>query len=160
MADTLVTEHPTAHQLAQIAIGAAASARRLGETPRVALCSHSNFGEPMNPQVPVIREATRILEELGVDFEFDGDISPEIALEPNLRALYPFCRLTGSANVLVMPDLASAHIATRLAPRLGETTTIGPILRGLSRPAQIVPMDATVGQIVNLAALAASETVS
>ena len=160
VADTLVTEHPTAHQLAQIAIGAAASARRLGETPRVALCSHSNFGEPMNPQVPVIREATRILEELGVDFEFDGDISPEIALEPNLRALYPFCRLTGSANVLVMPDLASAHIATRLAPRLGETTTIGPILRGLSRPAQIVPMDATVGQIVNLAALAASETVS
>lgn len=156
VADTLVTEQPTAQELAQIAIGAAASARRLGEEPRVALCSHSTFGQPMNPSVPVIREATRILEALGVDFEFDGDISPEIALEPNLRALYPFCRLTGSANVLVMPDLHAAHIATRLAPRLGDTTTIGPILLGLGRPAQIVPMDATVGQIVNLAALAAS----
>ena len=106
-----------------------------------------------------IREAVSILDGRGVDFEYDGDMSPDVALDPAIRALYPFCRLTGNANVLVMPGLHSAHITSRLAPRLGQGSTIGPLLLGLSQPAQIVPMGASVSQIVDLAGLAAYQAI-
>ena len=99
------------------------------------------------------------LDARGVDFEYDGEMSPDVALDPAFRALYPFCRLTGPANVLVMPGLHSAHITSRLAPRLGEGGTIGPLIIGLTHAAQLVPMDASVTQIVELAALAAHQTV-
>ena len=132
ISDTLMHERPAPNVLADIAEGAAAYARRLGHEPRVALLSHSTFGQPMHATVHGIREAVAILDERGVDFEYDGDMSPDVALEPTIRALYPFCRLTGNANVLVMPGLHSAHITSRLAPRLGGGSTIGPLLLACS----------------------------
>jgi malate dehydrogenase (oxaloacetate-decarboxylating)(NADP+) len=155
IADTLMHERPSPVLLADIAEGAAAYAEKLGHQPRVALLSHSTFGQPLHNTVHGIREAVRILGERGVDFEFDGDMSPDVALEPTIRALYPFCRLTANANVLVMPGLHSAHITSRLAPRLGGGSSIGPLLLGMERSVQLVAMDSTVSQIVDLAALAA-----
>jgi malate dehydrogenase (oxaloacetate-decarboxylating)(NADP+) len=111
----------------------------------------------MHQTVHGIREAVAILERRRVDFEFDGDLSPDVALEPSIRALYPFCRLTGNANVLVMPGLHSAHITSRLAPRLGGGSSIGPLLLGMQKPVQLLPMDASVSLIVDLAALAAHQ---
>ncbi|GAN77733.1 NADP-dependent malic enzyme [Acidisphaera rubrifaciens] len=155
IADTLVHFRPNAREMADIAIGAAQAARRLGHEPRVALVSHSTFGNPMHTAAEVMREAVAILDQHGVDFEYDGEMSPDVALDPSYRALYPFCRLTGPANVLVMPGLHSAHITSRLAPRFGGGSTIGPLLIGLERPAQIVSMDASVSQIVDIACIAA-----
>ena len=155
IADTLMHFRPSADQMADIAIGAAEAARRLGHEPRVALLSHSTFGNPMHAGAELMRRAVEILDRRGVDFEYDGEMSPDVALEPELRALYPFCRLTGPANVLVMPGLHSAHIVSRLAPRLGGGTTIGPVLMGMTYPAQIVPMDASSSQIVDVACMAA-----
>jgi malate dehydrogenase (oxaloacetate-decarboxylating)(NADP+) len=157
IADTLMHERPAPNVLADIAQGAAAAARRLGHEPRVALLSHSTFGQPMHTTVNGIREAVAILEARHVDFEFDGDMSPDVALEPSIRALYPFCRLTGNANVLVMPGLHSAHITSRLAPRLGGGSSFGPLLLGMSRAVQLVSMDASVSTIVDMAALAAHQ---
>jgi malate dehydrogenase (oxaloacetate-decarboxylating)(NADP+) len=159
IADTLMHERPSPELLADIAEGAALHARRLGHAPRVALLSHSTFGQPMHATVLGIREAVAILDQRGVDFEFDGDMSPDVALEPTIRALYPFCRLTGNANVLIMPGLHSAHITSRLAPRLGGGSSIGPMLLGMQKAVQLVAMDATVSQIVDLAALAAHQAV-
>ena len=159
ISDTLRHERPSPQQLADIAVGSAAAARQLGHEPRVALLSHSTFGNPMHRTVHGIREAVAILDSRGVDFEYDGDMSPDVALDPAIRALYPFCRLTGNANVLVMPGLHSAHITSRLAPRLGQASTIGPLLLGLTHPAQIVSMDASVSQIVDLAGLAAYQAI-
>ncbi len=159
IADTLVHERPTPEQIADIAVGSAAAARRLGSEPRVALLSHSTFGNPMHSSVHGIREAVAILERRGVDFEFDGDMSPDVALDETVRRLYPFCRLTGNANVLVMPGLHSGHITSRLAPRLSGGSTIGPLLLGLSLPAQIAPIGASVSQIVDLACLAAHQAI-
>jgi malate dehydrogenase (oxaloacetate-decarboxylating)(NADP+) len=155
--DTLIHERPSPAILADIAEGAAAYAARLGHKPRVALLSHSTFGQPMHATVHGIREAVSILEARGVDFEFDGDMSPDVALEPGIRALYPFCRLTGNANVLVMPGLHSAHITSRLAPRLGGGSAIGPLLLGMEHAVQLLSMDASVSGIVDMAALAAHQ---
>ncbi|MGH7071278.1 MAG: NADP-dependent malic enzyme, partial [Acetobacteraceae bacterium] len=151
VADTLIHERPTPTELVGIARGAAAAARHLGVEPRVALLSHSTFGNPRHPTVDSLREVAAILQRQKVDFEFDGEMSPDVALDPAYRALYPFCRLSGPANVLIMPGLHSAHIATRLAPRLGGGSVIGPLLLGLAHPAQIVPLDASVSQIVDVA---------
>jgi malate dehydrogenase (oxaloacetate-decarboxylating)(NADP+) len=159
MADTLMHFRPNPAELAAIAIGAASAARQLGHEPRVALLSHSTFGNPMHATGNVIREATAILDARHVDFEYDGEMSPDVALDPSYRALYPFCRLTGPANVLVMPGLHSSHITSRLAPRLGGGGTIGPLIIGLTHAAQLVPMDASVSQIVDIATLAAHQTV-
>jgi malate dehydrogenase (oxaloacetate-decarboxylating)(NADP+) len=157
IADTLIHTRPSPEQLADIAVGAAAAARRLGHEPRVALLSHSTFGNPAHATGETIRQGVEILDSRGVDFEYDGEMNPDVALDPSLRALYPFCRLTGPANVLVMPGLHSALITSRLAPRLGGGSAIGPLLIGLTHPAQIVPMDASVSQIVDVACLAAHQ---
>jgi malate dehydrogenase (oxaloacetate-decarboxylating)(NADP+) len=159
LADSLVNFRPDAAQVADIAIGAAAAARHLGHEPRVALLSHSTFGDPPHPEAVPMRDAIAILDQRGVDFEYDGEMSPDVALESSIRALYPFCRLTGDANVLVVPGLHSAHIAARLAHHLGGGTTIGPLLIGMEKPVQIVAMDATSSQIVDLACLAAYQSV-
>ncbi len=155
VADTLIHERPTPEQLVGITKGAAAAARHLGVEPRVALLSHSTFGNPRHPTVDNLRETVAILQRLTVDFELDGEMSPDVALDPAYRALYPFCRLTDTANVLVMPGLHAAHIASRLAAKLGGGSAFGPLLLGLKHPAQIVPLDASVSQIVDLACLAA-----
>jgi malate dehydrogenase (oxaloacetate-decarboxylating)(NADP+) len=125
----------------------------------VALLSHSTFGDPDHPGGEAMREAVRLLDARHVDFEYDGEMSPDVALDPAYRALYPFCRLTGPANVLVMPGLHSAHITSRLAPRLGGGGTIGPLLIGMTHAVQLVPMDASVSQIVDIATIAAHQTV-
>jgi malate dehydrogenase (oxaloacetate-decarboxylating)(NADP+) len=159
IADTLIHERPTPQQLADIVVGAAAAARSLGHEPRVALLSHSTFGNPMHPTGNAMREAVALLDARGLDFEYDGEMSPDVALDEGYRAMYPFCRLTGPANILVMPGLHSSHITSRLAPRLGGGGTIGPLIVGLSHAAQLLPMDASVSQIVDIATLAAHQSV-
>ncbi len=166
IADSTVTELPTARDMAEIAIGAAAAARRLGHEPRVALTSFSNFGNPQREKASQVREAVQELERMaeagrGIEFEFDGEMSPDVALDYDLmHQLFPFCRLTGPANVLVMPGLHSANISSKLVQKLAGGTMLGPILIGLSKPAQIVPIGATVGEIVNMAALAAFQSIA
>ncbi|WP_340148786.1 NADP-dependent malic enzyme [uncultured Sneathiella sp.] len=158
MADTTVTTLPTAEELVSISKEAAEVARRLGHEPRVALLSYSNFGNPKHYTADSIRDAVELLDKEELDFEYEGDISADVALDPELMAsFYPFCRLSGPANVLVMPGLHSANIASKLMPVLGESKVIGPLLVGLSKPVQIVPIGATVSDLVNMAALAAHE---
>ena len=156
VADTAIHERPDAQTLAVIARRSAAAARRLGMEPRVAFLSFSTFGDPKGVIPGSIREAVKILDQEGADFEHDGEMGADVALDPSLRAqLYPFCRLTGPANVLVMPGLHAAHILCKAVPHLTSATTIGPVLMGLSKPAQIVSTGAGVNQILDLATLAA-----
>jgi malate dehydrogenase (oxaloacetate-decarboxylating)(NADP+) len=158
--DTLVHESPTAAQLADIAVGAAAKARELGLDPRVALLSYSSFGNPPGPHAERVREAVALLDERNAGFEYDGEMSADVALDRRLmQQLYPFCRLSGPANILVMPDLHSANITAKLLPHLGGGTVVGPLLIGLARPVQIVNIGATVSDLVNLAALAAHDAI-
>jgi malate dehydrogenase (oxaloacetate-decarboxylating)(NADP+) len=160
LADTLVHEVPNSAQLAEIAVQAAKKAQQFGLVPRVALLSYSNFGNPAGQDVERVREAVALLDRRGVDFEYDGEMSADVALDQRLmRQLYPFCRLGGPANILVMPELHSANIAAKLLPQLGGGTVVGPLLIGLSRPVQIVSMGATVSDLVNLAALAAHDAI-
>ncbi len=155
VADTAIHERPDAQTLADIAMQSAAAARRLGHEPRVAFLSFSNFGDPKGVIPGSVREAVKLLDERKVDFEYDGEMSADVALDPALRALYPFCRLTGPANVLVMPGLHAAHILTKAVPRLTSGTAIGPLLMGMAKPVQIVSMDASVNQLLDMACLAA-----
>jgi malate dehydrogenase (oxaloacetate-decarboxylating)(NADP+) len=157
IADTLMHFRPNAAELVDIVEGAAAAARQLGHEPRVALLSHSTFGDPPNDRTTPMRDAVALLDTRKVDFEYDGEVSPDVALEASIRALFPFCRLTQDANVLVMPGLHSAHITSRLLKHLGGGTTIGPLLIGMERPVQIVQMDSSVSQIVDIACLAAHQ---
>jgi malate dehydrogenase (oxaloacetate-decarboxylating)(NADP+) len=160
LADTLVHETPSPAQLADISVQAAAKARELGLEPRVALLSYSNFGNPPGPDGQRVRDAVALIDQRRVDFEYDGEMSPDVALDERLmRQLYPFCRLGGPANILVMPGLDSANITAKLLPPLAGGTMVGPLLIGLSRPVQIVSMGATVSDLVNLAALAAHDAI-
>ena len=155
IADTTVNIAPNPSELADVAAQSAAAARRLGHEPRVALLSFSTFGNPKNERSNAVREAVRILDQRTVDFEYDGEMAADIALNPLLMELYPFCRLSGPANVLVMPGINSANISSKVLQELGGGTVIGPLLIGMEKPAQIIPMGSTVSAIVNLAALAA-----
>ena len=156
MADTHVNEVPSSEELADIACSAASAAKRMGYEPRVAFLSFSNFGNPSSGSALRVQEAVSILDGRDVNFEYEGDMNADVALDDNLRErLYPFSRLTGSANVLIMPALHSANISAKLLKVLGGASVIGPSLMGLAKSAQIVPMGATVSEIVNLAALAA-----
>ena len=157
VADSTVHELPTPVELADIAEQSAAVARSLGHVPRVALLSFSTFGNPMSDVTERIRNAVSLLDSKDLDFEYDGEMSADVALNPEVMALYPFCRLSGPANVLIMPALHSANISSKLMQSLGDGSVIGPLLVGLSRPALVVPMGATVSDLVNMAALAAHE---
>ncbi len=159
IADTNVHELPSPEQLADIACQAAAKARSFGHEPRVAMMSFSNFGNPMREKAERIRQAVEVLDSRDIDFEYDGEMSADVALDPEVRKLYPFCRLSGPANVLVMPALHSANISYKLLQRFGGGSVIGPILMGLEKPAQIVQMGATVSDLVNAAAIAAHEAI-
>jgi len=159
IADTNVTEMPDADDLVEIALEAAGAVRRLGFTPRVAFMSYSAFGNPMGERSEKVREAVAMLDERGdVGFEYDGEMPPELALDPERRADYPFMRLTGPANVLIMPAIHSASISTKLLQTLGEATVIGPVLLGLSKSVQICPLSASVSKILNMAMMAAYES--
>jgi len=119
--------------------------------------SYSTFGNPMGERSEKVREAVAMLDEMNVDFEYEGEMPPELALDPEKRANYPFMRLTDSANILVMPAIHSASIATKLVQSLGGATVIGPVLLGLSKPVQIAPLSASVSKILNMAMMAAYE---
>src|SRR5580704_677075 len=155
VADTAVTEMPGANDLAEIAVEAARVARSLGYLPRVALLAFSTFGYPEGERSQRVQEAVRILDRQHVDFEYDGDMAADVALNMELRESYPFCRLSGPANVLIMPAYHSASISTKMLMELGGANVIGPMLVGLDRSVQIVPLSASDAQLVNMAALAA-----
>lgn len=155
VADTSVHDMPTAEQLADIAIEAAHAARKLGLEPRVAMLAYSTFGQPRGERSDQVREAVAILDQRGVSFEYDGDMAADVALSKDLMTLYPFCRLTGPANVLVMPAFHAASISTKMLKELGGATVIGPMLVGLGRSVQICQLGAKDADIVNVAALAA-----
>ena len=154
VADTTVHELPTSVELADIAEQSAQVARSLGHEPRVALLSFSNFGNPTGEGPQRIRDAVSLLDSRDHDFEYDGDLAADVALNEELLELYPFCRLSGPANVLIMPGLQAANISSKLLQALGGGTVIGPLLIGLDKPVQIVQMGVTVSDLVNMAALA------
>ncbi len=154
VADTAITELPTAEELAQIAVEAAGVSRRLGYEPRVAMLAFSNFGHPPGERTKYVQDAVRILDHRRVDFEYEGEMGADVALNRELMAAYPFCRLTDTANVLVMPAFHSAAISTRMLQELGGATVIGPLIVGLEKPVQIVQLGAKDSDIVNMAALA------
>ena len=160
IADTAVHERPNGAEIADIAIQAAAKARQMGHDPRVAIMSYTNFGNPPGEIAQAARDAVALLDGREVDFEYDGEMAPDVALDPELMSLFPFCRLSGPANVLIMPGLHSAAIASKVLQKLGGGTVIGPVLIGLAHPAQIVRMDATVSDIVNHAAIAAHDALA
>ncbi len=155
VADTAVTEMPTAQDLAEIAVEAARVARALGYEPRLALLAFSTFGHPPGERSERVQEAVRLLDREHVNFEYDGEMAADVALNMEAREAYPFCRLSGPANVLIMPAFHSASISTKLLMELGGATVIGPMLVGLDRSVQIVPLGANDAQLVNMAALAA-----
>ena len=156
VADTAVHDMPDAEELADIAEEAAGVARRMGYEPRVAMLAYSTFGHPRGRALARrVREAVQILDKRRVDFEYDGEMAADVALNPRRWQLYPFCRLSGPANVLVMPAFHSASISTKLLQELGGSTVIGPLLVGLDKPVQIVSLGAKDSDIVNMAALAA-----
>ncbi len=155
VADTSIHELPDAQELADIACQAAASVRRLGRNPRVAFMSYSTFGNPPGDRGEKVREAIRILDRRGVDFEYEGEMPPEIALDPAAHPAYAFNRLSKPANILVMPAIHSAAISTKLVQALGGATVIGPLLVGLEKSVQIVPLGASVSEIITAATFAA-----
>jgi malate dehydrogenase (oxaloacetate-decarboxylating)(NADP+) len=154
VADTAVTEMPAANDIAEIATEAAGVARKLGYEPRLALLAFSTFGHPQGERSARVQEAVQILDHRRVDFEYDGEMAADVALNPELMAAYPFCRLSGPANVLIMPAFHSAAISTRMLQELGGARVIGPLLVGLDRSVQIVSLSATDADLVNMAALA------
>ncbi len=157
VADTNITELPTGDELVEIAIEAAQAVKRLGHTPRVAFLSYSTFGNPSGERADKVRDAVAMLDEMDVDFEYEGDMPPDLALDPTRRGNFPFMRLTGPANVLIMPAIHSASISTKMLHALGEATVIPPLLMGLSRPVQICPLASSVSTILNMATFAAYE---
>jgi malate dehydrogenase (oxaloacetate-decarboxylating)(NADP+) len=155
IADTNVHEYPTAENLADIAVSSARVAKTLGFTPRVAFLAHSTFGKPMSERSVHLREARDLLEKRKVDFEFEGEMQPDVALNQKFKTIYPFSKLSAPANILIMPAIHSAAISTKLLKELGGSTLIGPMLIGLNRPIEIATLRSKVSDIFNMAAIAA-----
>src|SRR5258705_7610843 len=155
VADTTVHEMPTADELADISIQMAGVARRFGLEPRVALLAFSTFGYPRGERSERIIEAVEILAKRKVDFEYDGEMAADVALDREKMALYPFCRLSDVANVLIMPAIHSASISTKVLQQVGGLTLVGPLLVGLDKSVQIAPLGAKMSEIYNMAVLAA-----
>ena len=153
--DTLVHEWPDENDLADIATAGAAVARDLGLDPRVAFLSFSTFGYPVSERAEKMHRAPRVLDARGVDFEYEGEMTADVALNPLAAAQYPFSRLSGPANVLVVPARHSASISTKLMQEMGGATVIGPILSGIDKPIQICSTVSTVNDILNMAVIAA-----
>ena len=155
IADTTVHEYPTSKQMAEIAISASRVVRLFGFDPKVAFLSHSTFGQPITSRTKHIRDAVDILKSMKVDFKFDGDMQPDVALSEEYKDLYPFSEIVGKANVLVMPGQHSAAIAYKIMKTLGGAKVIGPLLIGLGRAIEIVPLRSSTSEILNLASVAA-----
>jgi malate dehydrogenase (oxaloacetate-decarboxylating)(NADP+) len=160
ISDTNVHANPTPSELADIAVGSARVARAMGHEPRVAMLSFSNFGNPWREKAQRVRDAVEELDRRKVDFMYDGEMNVDMALDADLRErFFPFSRLKGPANVLIMPALHTADVSTRLLNQLGGGTMIGPILVGMEKPAQIVNLRASVADLVQAAVLAAYQSV-
>jgi len=155
IADTLVHEWPEAEDLADIAERAAGLARDLGLEPRVALASFSTFGYPVSERAEKMTMAIEVLDKRNVDFEYDGEMTVDMALNPEVMKQYPFCRLTGPANILVVPARHSASISVKLMQEMGGATVIGPILTGIDKQVKICSTTSTVNDILNMAIMAA-----
>jgi len=156
VADTNVHDMPNASELADITQQSAEVVREIfGIEPKAALVSYSNFGKPFTERSVYIRDAIKILDDRKVDFEYDGEMGANVALNENLMQLYPFCRLSGPANLLIMPAIHSASISTKMLQEVGGGNLVGPYLVGFNEPIQIAPLGANVADMVNLAALAA-----
>jgi malate dehydrogenase (oxaloacetate-decarboxylating)(NADP+) len=155
MSDTTVNERPSAEMLADIAERTAQVARRMGHEPRVAFLSYSTFGNPPGSWLDNIRDAVAILDARKPGFEYEGEMSPDVALNPKVMANYPFCRLSGPANVLVMPGLQSGNLSAKLLRELGGSAVIGPMLVGMEQPVQVATMASPASDLVTLAVLAA-----
>jgi len=160
IADTTINERPTGQQLARIARQCAEKARAVGHEPRVAFLSYANYGNPPGALAAQVRDAVAILDDESADFEYDGEMSPDVALDMDLRVVYPFCRLTGPANILIMPGLHAAAISSQILHKLGGGTVIGPLLTGLTRAVQIAPINANDADLVNFASLAAHDSLA
>jgi malate dehydrogenase (oxaloacetate-decarboxylating)(NADP+) len=158
IADTAVTERPTAEQYAAIAMRSSAFARRMGLEPRVAFTSYTTFGNPPGVHIEELRGAVEILAGFKADFEFEGEMAPDVALNYEMqKRYYPFSRLSGPANILVMPGLQSASISAKLLRELGGESVMGPYMLGLEHPVQIAPMTASASDLVMLAVLAGGD---
>ena len=153
--DTSVHEYPTSEQMAEIAVSTARVVRLFGFDPKVAFVSHSTFGQPLTSRTKHIRNAVEILREKKVDFEFDGDMQPDVALNSEYRELYPFAKIVGKANILIMPGQHSAAISYKLMKTFGDAKVIGPLLIGLGLPIEIAPLRSSTSEILNLASIAA-----
>jgi malate dehydrogenase (oxaloacetate-decarboxylating)(NADP+) len=156
MADTTVNERPSAEELAHIAEKTAGVARRMGHTPRVAFLSYSTFGNPEGNWLDTIRGAVALLDQRKPGFEYEGEMAPDVALNPAVMANYPFCRLSGPANVLIMPGLQSANLGAKLLRELGGDQIIGPMLIGIEKPVQVATMASSASELVALAVLAST----
>jgi malate dehydrogenase (oxaloacetate-decarboxylating)(NADP+) len=158
IADTAVTERPTAEQYAAIALRSSSFARRMGLEPRVAFTSYTTFGNPPGMHVEGLREAVKLLDGFHADFEYEGEMAPDVALNYDMqRRFYPFSRLSGPANILVMPGLQSASLSAKLLRAVGGESVLGPYVLGLEHPVQIAPMTASASDLVMLAVLAAGD---
>ncbi len=153
--DTSVNEYPSSEELAQIAISSARVARLFGFNPKVAFLSHSTFGQPVTSRTKHIRDAVEILKERKVDFKFDGDMQPDVALNEEYTDLYPFSEIVGNANILIMPGQHSAAISNKIMKTLGGAKVIGPLLIGLAQPIEIAPLRSSTSDILDLASVAA-----
>jgi malate dehydrogenase (oxaloacetate-decarboxylating)(NADP+) len=153
--DTSVHEYPSSEQLSEMAISAARVVRLFGFDPKVAFVSHSTFGQPLTSRTKHIKKAVDILKEKNVDFEFDGDMQPDVALDEEYKSLYPFSKIVGRANILIMPGQHSAAISYKMMKTLGDTKVIGPFLIGLGLPIEIAPLRSSTSEIINLASIAA-----
>jgi len=155
VADTSVHEYPTSEQMSEIAISAARVVRLFGFDPKVAFVSHSTFGQPLTSRTKHIKNAVEILKKKNVDFEFDGDMQPDVALNKDYKDLYPFSKIVGNANILIMPGQHSAAISYKMMKELGDTKVIGPLLIGLGLPIEIAPLRTSTSELINLASIAA-----
>ncbi len=155
IADTAVHEYPTSEQLSEIAISAARVVRLFGFNPKVAFLSHSTFGQPITSRTKHIKDAVDILQDKKVDFQFDGDMQPDVALNEEYKELYPFSGIVGNANILIMPGQHSAAISFKMMKTLGGAKVIGPLLIGLGEPIEIAPLRSSTSDILNLASVAA-----
>lgn len=161
LADTAIHIQPSPERMAKTAIQAASWAQRMGHEPRVAFLSYANFGQPQRSNAEHVREAVQVLDSMGATFEYEGEMAADVALDFELmKRLYPFSRLTGPANVLIMPNLQAANIAGKLLQNIGGVNMLGPIIVGLDKPAQIVRQGATVSDLVTTAALAVYQTIT
>ena len=155
VADTNVEDFPTSSRLVSVSKSCVRVARLFGFDPKVAFLSHSTFGKPISRNTKHVRDAIDTLKGEKVNFDFDGEMQPDVALNPIYREIYPFSKIVGNANILIMPALHSAAISTKLMKSFGGAKLIGPLLIGLDQPIEVAPLRSSTSDILNLASIAA-----